>query len=248
MGHHVHTSGAFLGFSQSLGKLVLSPPDERDRVQKKTFTKWVNKHLIKVSGGCLSVGRVLPHGCSHSSQAPLSSLRPVIFCPFLPHLLLSLSSSSFWSLSVSAVALEGRGRYLHGAGVCFMPLLLHTQGSAQHLSGSGDSHLWPSWSLLSPQAQRHISDLYEDLRDGHNLISLLEVLSGDSLVCVSLPSFLPSLGPFPSTHSVSSSVSLTFSSLLQPQLLLPGLGVGIIAKGQAFDGHLTSPLFSAFEL
>lgn len=48
--------------------------DERDRVQKKTFTKWVNKHLIK--------------------------------------------------------------------------------------------------------AQRHISDLYEDLRDGHNLISLLEVLSG----------------------------------------------------------------------
>ncbi|CAH2286270.1 plectin isoform X9 [Pelobates cultripes] len=23
--------------------------DERDRVQKKTFTKWVNKHLIKVS-------------------------------------------------------------------------------------------------------------------------------------------------------------------------------------------------------
>ncbi|XP_006879488.1 PREDICTED: plectin [Elephantulus edwardii] len=64
---------------------TLAPPgpepvpatDERDRVQKKTFTKWVNKHLIK--------------------------------------------------------------------------------------------------------AQRHISDLYEDLRDGHNLISLLEVLSGDSL-------------------------------------------------------------------
>ncbi|KAF5905746.1 microtubule-actin cross-linking factor 1-like, partial [Clarias magur] len=51
--------------------------DERDRVQKKTFTKWVNKHLIK--------------------------------------------------------------------------------------------------------AQRHVTDLYEDLRDGHNLISLLEVLSGDTL-------------------------------------------------------------------
>ncbi|ELW63397.1 Plectin [Tupaia chinensis] len=29
--------------------------------------------------------------------------------------------------------------------------------------------------------KRHVSDLYEDLRDGHNLISLLEVLSGDSL-------------------------------------------------------------------
>ncbi|XP_056341762.1 plectin isoform X5 [Oenanthe melanoleuca] len=56
--------------------------DERDRVQKKTFTKWVNKHLIK------------------------------------------------------------------------------------------------HWR---PEAQRHVNDLYEDLRDGHNLISLLEVLSGDTL-------------------------------------------------------------------
>jgi len=27
-----------------------------------------------------------------------------------------------------------------------------------------------------------VNDLYEDLRDGHNLISLLEVLSGDTLV------------------------------------------------------------------
>lgn len=44
---------ASLGFSQAVGKLVLSLPDERDRVQKKTFTKWVNKHLIKVSGACL---------------------------------------------------------------------------------------------------------------------------------------------------------------------------------------------------
>ncbi|XP_068615270.1 plectin-like [Brachionichthys hirsutus] len=31
------------------------------------------------------------------------------------------------------------------------------------------------------KAQRHITDLYEDLRDGHNLISLLEVLSGETL-------------------------------------------------------------------
>uniref|UniRef100_A0A8C7WAQ4 Microtubule actin crosslinking factor 1 n=1 Tax=Oncorhynchus mykiss TaxID=8022 RepID=A0A8C7WAQ4_ONCMY len=54
-----------------------SAPDERDRVQKKTFMKWVNKHLIKV--------------------------------------------------------------------------------------------------------RKHITDLYEDLRDGHNLISLLEVLSGVTL-------------------------------------------------------------------
>uniref|UniRef100_A0AAY4EHV1 Plectin n=1 Tax=Denticeps clupeoides TaxID=299321 RepID=A0AAY4EHV1_9TELE len=56
---------------------ALPPGHERDRVQKKTFTKWVNKHLIK--------------------------------------------------------------------------------------------------------AQRHVTDLYEDLRDGHNLISLLEVLSGETL-------------------------------------------------------------------
>ncbi|CAJ1061993.1 plectin isoform X13 [Xyrichtys novacula] len=58
-------------------RAVIRIADERDRVQKKTFTKWVNKHLIK--------------------------------------------------------------------------------------------------------SQRHVSDLYEDLRDGHNLISLLEVLSGESL-------------------------------------------------------------------
>ena len=44
---------------------------------------------------------------------------------------------------------------------------------------------------LSPlsvlQAQRHVSDLYEDLRDGHNLISLLEVLSGETLVSYNQP-------------------------------------------------------------
>ncbi|XP_066570676.1 plectin [Amia ocellicauda] len=58
-------------------RAVIRIADERDRVQKKTFTKWVNKHLMK--------------------------------------------------------------------------------------------------------SQRHVSDLYEDLRDGHNLISLLEVLSGETL-------------------------------------------------------------------
>lgn len=35
---------------------------------------------------------------------------------------------------------------------------------------------------LSVQVRKHVNDLYEDLRDGHNLISLLEVLSGDTLV------------------------------------------------------------------
>ncbi|KAJ8000282.1 hypothetical protein DPEC_G00203220 [Dallia pectoralis] len=65
------------GYYQGMLKATDGRKDERDRVQKKTFTKWVNKHLMK--------------------------------------------------------------------------------------------------------AQRHITDLYEDLRDGHNLISLLEVLSGETL-------------------------------------------------------------------
>uniref|UniRef100_UPI0037E86123 plectin a isoform X9 n=1 Tax=Semicossyphus pulcher TaxID=241346 RepID=UPI0037E86123 len=38
---------------------------------------------------------------------------------------------------------------------------------------------WVNKHLM--KSQRHITDLYEDLRDGHNLISLLEVLSGETL-------------------------------------------------------------------
>lgn len=111
------------GFSQAPGKLVLSPPDERDRVQKKTFTKWVNKHLIKVGGACscVSQGPRLPEPpreggprrlrlspcclCTH-----LSSLKPVIFCPFSSlRLLLSLSSSSsFWFFLVSPCSTGGQ--------------------------------------------------------------------------------------------------------------------------------------------
>ncbi|UYV64775.1 MACF1 [Cordylochernes scorpioides] len=37
------------------------------------------------------------------------------------------------------------------------------------------------------QANKHVSDLFEDLRDGHNLISLLEVLSGELIVSLDLP-------------------------------------------------------------
>lgn len=36
------------------------------------------------------------------------------------------------------------------------------------------------------QVRKHVNDLYEDLRDGHNLISLLEVLSGETLVSIAL--------------------------------------------------------------
>lgn len=47
------------------------------------------------------------------------------------------------------------------------------------------------WFPLVPaQTQRHVIDLYEDLRDGHNLISLLEVLSGETLVSIATMSDL----------------------------------------------------------
>lgn len=36
------------------------------------------------------------------------------------------------------------------------------------------------------QASRHVGDLFQDLRDGHNLISLLEVLSGEHLVSITV--------------------------------------------------------------
>eukprot|EP00066_Takifugu_rubripes_P017863 XP_011607129.1 PREDICTED: microtubule-actin cross-linking factor 1 isoform X3 [Takifugu rubripes] len=72
--HFLTAAGFWIYFCRQMSSFE---KDERDRVQKKTFTKWVNKHLIKV--------------------------------------------------------------------------------------------------------RKHITDLYEDLRDGHNLISLLEVLSGVTL-------------------------------------------------------------------
>ncbi|KAA0710460.1 Microtubule-actin cross-linking factor 1, isoforms 1/2/3/5 620 kDa actin-binding protein [Triplophysa tibetana] len=86
--------------------------DERDRVQKKTFTKWVNKHLIKIMGAKnsgYSKGRAGDQPQKYRSY-------------------------------------EGR-----------------------------DS------DLITLKVRKHITDLYEDLRDGHNLISLLEVLSGVTL-------------------------------------------------------------------
>lgn len=43
--------------------------------------------------------------------------------------------------------------------------------------------------LFRLQASRHVGDLFEDLRDGHNLISLLEVLSGEHLVSIIFDNF-----------------------------------------------------------
>ncbi|XP_055855310.1 microtubule-actin cross-linking factor 1 isoform X30 [Episyrphus balteatus] len=77
--------------------------DERDAIQKKTFTKWVNKHLKK-----------------HWKYAKTYTMLHVCV-------------------------------YVNGSPCC-------------------------------PQsANRRVVDLFEDLRDGHNLLSLLEVLSGEHL-------------------------------------------------------------------
>ncbi|KPJ14032.1 Dystonin [Papilio machaon] len=81
--------------------------DERDAIQKKTFTKWVNKHLKKVFTFTL-LGQTYTrlHVCEIVNNQPC--------CP-------------------------------------------------------------------PQQVNRHVNDLFEDLRDGLNLISLLEVLSGEHL-------------------------------------------------------------------
>ncbi|XP_067121200.1 microtubule-actin cross-linking factor 1-like isoform X10 [Centruroides vittatus] len=82
-------------------RAVLKIADERDAIQKKTFTKWMNKHLKK-----------------------------------------------HW-------------RYVETY-TC-----LHVCNSCR--------------ACCSPGSSRHVDDLFIDLRDGHNLISLLEVLSGELL-------------------------------------------------------------------
>ena len=40
--------------------------DERDRVQKKTFTKWVNKHLMKVGFVHVSLAFLILCVCAHA--------------------------------------------------------------------------------------------------------------------------------------------------------------------------------------
>lgn len=45
----------------SINVISMCSSDERDRVQKKTFTKWVNKHLIKVCAIALFESTSLSH-------------------------------------------------------------------------------------------------------------------------------------------------------------------------------------------
>lgn len=146
--------GGPCGCSQASGHLALSLPDERDRVQKKTFTKWVNKHLIKVGGVCTRVctcvcvrthrvmgWRRLWVEVKEGASDPPSRNKSCPHCwpgglPFISETCYSLSSpclphaapdsclpSPPPPLSPPAspallVALEGRGRCLHGGGAC----------------------------------------------------------------------------------------------------------------------------------
>ena len=53
-----------------------------------------------------------------------------------------------------------------------------------------DLRCWERYiNIAHPQAGRSCRDLFEDLRDGHNLLSLLEVLSGEILVSHTTDSF-----------------------------------------------------------
>lgn len=70
------------------------------------------------------------------------------------------------------------------------------------------------------QVRKHINDLYEDLRDGHNLVSLLEVLSGVKLVSAVLCPRLPVLQCLHSHSLYHSSVSKRASVSLVVILLI----------------------------
>ncbi|KYQ50005.1 Plectin [Trachymyrmex zeteki] len=117
--------------------MFIEAHDERDAIQKKTFTKWVNKHLKKVFF--------------------------IVFWSKYSKLCASLSVDSNFVTSRCRTSYYVRRITYTGSG-------RSTQTEARIVNVAQRNN-----------ASRHVGDLFEDLRDGHNLISLLEVLSGEHL-------------------------------------------------------------------
>nr|XP_013808750.1 PREDICTED: uncharacterized protein LOC106493283 [Apteryx mantelli mantelli] len=220
------------------GRPALTAADERDRVQKKTFTKWVNKHLMKVrkhindlyedlrdGHNLISLLEVLsgvklvslevrlapllspppPPPASSSCTFPLRSGRvAAISSCFLCHgsfvLVFSLrdcpgyewfNRDLFVRLKLAAASARPFGKPEAGLlsnnfGIAVLNAgVLERGGCSQAPVPSSRAAGRPVPESVSfppsPQVRKHINDLYEDLRDGHNLISLLEVLSGVKL-------------------------------------------------------------------
>ncbi|KAG9344220.1 hypothetical protein JZ751_010889 [Albula glossodonta] len=87
---------------------------------------------------------------------------------------------SLWQLSVAAGGAVSPDSVKQKRGMSMQPLLGNSRELRAHLVEQM-SCMGQYGSPACPSVRKHVNDLYEDLRDGHNLISLLEVLSGESL-------------------------------------------------------------------
>ncbi|KOX72958.1 Dystonin [Melipona quadrifasciata] len=225
-----HRSGSTQAF-WGCWAMFIEAHDERDAIQKKTFTKWVNKHLKKSDLSrrpWLLVSRRGVELINEIRMIVLSSMRQIeqtspLFCavrilqhvtekndaagdasvysnadrwllmPMIPPacqktmpalnlkfaaLTISRKSAGTSSLCFNAsqfMEIRLRIPNLHvptRVRPCEQPTMLFSHckfmAGVEHLTNIAN-------------ASRHVGDLFEDLRDGHNLISLLEVLSGEHL-------------------------------------------------------------------